>query len=95
MQQQDADDAYSNSPAALAGGKRSSSRQNAEVYVIANSRNNSLIVSAPPQKMGYRGCRFIQRIDVPNASAQDFQRMQSRMKCIDWLRSTPSNWSRL
>ncbi|MGN6133177.1 MAG: secretin N-terminal domain-containing protein [Aureliella sp.] len=54
-------------------------KQNNEVYIVANVRNNSLIVSAAPQKLAVVAA-FIQRIDVPNSSAADFQRMQSRMK---------------
>ena len=50
-----------------------------DVYLVANSRQNSVIVHAPPDKMAIIGS-FIDRIDVPNNAADDFQMLQSKMK---------------
>ncbi len=50
-----------------------------EVYIVANDRNNSVIVHAQPDKMAIIAA-FIARVDIPNANAADYQRLQTRMK---------------
>ncbi len=50
-----------------------------EVNIAANSRLNSLIVHAPPDKMALIAS-FIKRWDVPNAAEQNLNAIQSRMK---------------
>ncbi len=50
-----------------------------QVYLVANERANSVIVHAPPNKMAIIAS-FIARVDIPNESAADFQRLNTRMK---------------
>ena len=49
-----------------------------EVYLIANSRRNSIIVNAPPDKMAIIAA-FITRVDVANSNEQ-YQALATRMK---------------
>lgn len=51
----------------------------ADIHIVANDRNNSIIVHAPPNKMAIVAS-FIARVDVRNGNSDDFQRMQGRMK---------------
>ena len=50
-----------------------------EIYIVANVRRNSIIAHAPPNKMAVIAA-FIKRIDVPNDSAANMQRMETRMR---------------
>jgi len=50
----------------------------AEVYLIANTRRNSIIVNAPPDKMAIVAA-FITRVDVSNPD-EDYQALTTRMK---------------
>ena len=50
-----------------------------EIYIVANVRRNSIIAHAPPNKMAVIAA-FIKRIDVPNDSAANLQRMETRMR---------------
>jgi hypothetical protein len=50
-----------------------------EIYIVANVRRNSIIAHAPPNKMALIAA-FIKRIDVPNDSAANMQRMETRMR---------------
>jgi hypothetical protein len=50
-----------------------------EIYLVANTRQNSVIVHAQPDKMAIVEA-FIRRVDVPNENTEDFQAMQTRMQ---------------
>lgn len=50
-----------------------------EIYIVANVRRNSIIAHAAPNKMAVIAA-FIKRIDVPNDSAANMQRMETRMR---------------
>ena len=61
------------------GGGITKRPRNDRVYLVANERNNSLIVHAEPNKMAIIAA-FITRVDVQNANGTDFQRLSTRMK---------------
>lgn len=50
-----------------------------EIFLVANERNNSVVVSAPQNKMAIVAS-FIKRMDVPNDQARDFDRVGIRTK---------------
>ena len=50
-----------------------------DIYLVANARRNSVIASAPPDKMAIIAA-FVRRIDVPNENADSMQMLESRMK---------------
>ena len=50
-----------------------------DIYLVANSRRNSVIASAPPDKMAIIAA-FVKRIDVPNENADSMRMLESRMK---------------
>ena len=50
-----------------------------DIYLVANSRRNSVIASAPPDKMAVIAA-FVRRIDVPNENAESMSKLESRMK---------------
>jgi type II secretory pathway component GspD/PulD (secretin) len=50
-----------------------------KLYMIANSRQNSLIIHAGPEKMALITA-FISRIDVPSETATSLEMMKTRMK---------------
>lgn len=50
-----------------------------DIYLVANLRRNSVIASAPPDKMAIIAA-FIKRIDVPNENAESMQMLESRIK---------------
>lgn len=54
-------------------------KKKAEIYLVANPRQNSLIVHAPPDKMAIVEA-FLKRIDVPNERAENLNMLQSRMQ---------------
>jgi type II secretory pathway component GspD/PulD (secretin) len=55
------------------------SKKKPEMYLVANTRQNSLIVHAPPDKMAIVEA-FLARIDVPNDRADNLQMLQARMQ---------------
>ncbi len=63
--------------------------QKAEIYLVANDRNNSVIVHAPQNKMAIVAS-FIERMDVPNNQAADFERIGIRMKVFRLASLQPS-----
>ena len=65
--------------AATGGADKSKQQRAKEVYLVANQRQNSVIVHAQPDKMAIVEA-FVKRVDVPNANAEDFEIMQSRMQ---------------
>ncbi len=60
------------------GAPKPAAPKTAEVHIIANDRNNSVIVHAPPNKMAVIAA-FISRVDVRNGNS-DFQRLQGKMR---------------
>jgi type II secretory pathway component GspD/PulD (secretin) len=60
-------------------GKASAPSGEEKVYLVANERNNSIIVHAPPDKMAII-VSFLSRVDVPNENSASFQRLETRMK---------------
>ena len=50
-----------------------------DIYLVANARRNSIIASAPPDKMAIIAA-FVRRIDVPNENADSMSMLESRMK---------------
>ncbi len=50
-----------------------------DIYLVANARRNSVIASAPPDKMAIIAA-FVRRIDVPNENADSMSMLESRMK---------------
>ena len=54
-------------------------KEKGEIYLVANARRNSVIASAPPDKMAIITA-FVRRIDVPNESADSMSMLESRMK---------------
>ncbi len=50
-----------------------------DIYLVANARRNSVIASAPPDKMAIITA-FIRRIDVANEMADSMSMLESRMK---------------
>ena len=50
-----------------------------DIYLVANARRNSVIASAPPDKMAIIAA-FVRRIDVPNENADSLRMLESRMK---------------
>jgi type II secretory pathway component GspD/PulD (secretin) len=59
------------------------------VYLVANDRTNSVIVHAPPNKLAIIAA-FIARVDVRNENAEDFQRLNTRMKVFRLASLSPS-----
>ncbi|MFK7736227.1 MAG: secretin N-terminal domain-containing protein [Pirellulaceae bacterium] len=59
------------------------------VYLVANERSNSVIVHAPPNKMAIIAA-FITRVDVRNENAEDFQRLNTRMKVFRLAALSPT-----
>jgi type II secretory pathway component GspD/PulD (secretin) len=49
-----------------------------KIYLVANTRQNSVVVSAPPNKMAIIAA-FIRRVDVPSESS-DLASLQARMR---------------
>ncbi len=72
------------------GGQAKKQPAKEEVYLIANERNNSVIVSAPQNKMAIVAS-FIARVDVPNDQAQDFERVGLRTKVFRLVSLTPAD----
>ena len=60
------------------GAPKPATPSRAEVYLIANTRRNSIIVNAPPDKMAIVAA-FITRVDVSNPD-EDYQALTTRMK---------------
>jgi type II secretory pathway component GspD/PulD (secretin) len=60
-----------------------------EIYLVANERNNSVIVSAPQNKMAIVAA-FIARMDVPNDQAKDFERVGIRTKVFRLVSLAPA-----
>jgi len=55
------------------------SKDKGDIYLVANLRRNSVIASAPPDKMAIIAA-FVKRIDVPNENAESMQMLESRIK---------------
>ena len=55
------------------------SKDKGDIYLVANLRRNSVIASAPPDKMAIIAA-FVKRIDVPNENADSMQVLESRIK---------------
>lgn len=55
------------------------SKDKGDIYLVANLRRNSVIASAPPDKMAIIAA-FVKRIDVPNENADSMQMLESRIK---------------
>ena len=60
------------------GAPKPATPSRAEVYLIANTRRNSIIVNAPPDKMAIVAA-FITRVDVSNPD-EEYQALTTRMK---------------
>ncbi len=54
-------------------------KEKGEIYLVANVRRNSVIASAPPDKMAIISA-FVRRIDVPNENADSMSMLEARMK---------------
>ena len=54
-------------------------KEKGEIYLVANVRRNSVIASAPPDKMAIIAA-FVRRIDVQNENADSMSMLESRMK---------------
>ncbi len=54
-------------------------KEKGEIYLVANARRNSVIASAPPDKMAVIAA-FVKRVDVPNGNADSMSMLESRMK---------------
>ena len=54
-------------------------KEKGEIYLVANARRNSVIASAPPDKMAIITA-FVKRIDVPNENADSMSMLESRIK---------------
>ena len=54
-------------------------KEKGEIYLVANARRNSVIASAPPDKMAIITA-FVRRIDVPNENADSMSMLEARMK---------------
>jgi type II secretory pathway component GspD/PulD (secretin) len=54
-------------------------KEKGDIYLVANARRNSVIASAPPDKMAIIAA-FVRRIDVPNENADSMSMLESRMK---------------
>jgi type II secretory pathway component GspD/PulD (secretin) len=65
--------------AAGGGGGGAKRARPTDVYLVANKRQNSVIVHAPPNKMAIIAA-FIDRVDVPSETADDLQTMLNRVK---------------
>ncbi len=50
-----------------------------DIYLVANARRNSVIASAPPDKMAIIAA-FVRRIDVANENADSMRMLEARMK---------------
>ncbi len=50
-----------------------------DIYLVANARRNSVIASAPPDKMAIISA-FIRRVDVANENGDSMSMLESRMK---------------
>ncbi len=50
-----------------------------DIYLVANARRNSVIASAPPDKMAIIAA-FVRRIDVANENADSMSMLEARMK---------------
>jgi type II secretory pathway component GspD/PulD (secretin) len=50
-----------------------------EINIVANTRRNSIIANAPPNKMATIAA-FIKRLDVPNDTTASLQRLETRMR---------------
>ncbi len=61
------------------GATSDKSKKKSEIYLVANPRQNSLIVHAQPDKMAIVEA-FLKRIDVPNERAENLNMLQSRMQ---------------
>ena len=70
------------------GGARKPQPRKEEIYLVANDRNNSVIVHAPQNKMAIVAS-FIERMDVPNNQA-DYERVGIRMKVFRLATLTPA-----
>ena len=55
------------------------SKDKGDIYLVANARRNSVIASAPPDKMAIIAA-FVRRIDVPNENGDSMSLLESRMK---------------
>lgn len=55
------------------------SKDKGDIYLVANLRRNSVIASAPPDKMAIIAA-FVKRIDVANENAESMQMLESRIK---------------
>jgi type II secretory pathway component GspD/PulD (secretin) len=75
--------------AGAAGAARPQRRSN-DLFLIANDRANSLIVHASPDKMAIIEA-FVQRVDVPNENAADFQRLNTRMRVFRLASLNPNH----
>ena len=54
-------------------------KEKGEIYIVANARRNSVIASAPPDKMAIIAA-FVKRVDVPNENADSMSMLESRIK---------------
>jgi len=62
------------------GAAQPKKKDKVEIYLVANNRRNSLIASAPPNKMAIIST-FVKRVDVPNENADDgLNMLQARMQ---------------
>ena len=55
------------------------SKDKGDIYLVANARRNSIIASAPADKMAIIAA-FVRRIDVQNENADSMSMLESRMK---------------
>jgi type II secretory pathway component GspD/PulD (secretin) len=63
----------------MAGGAKPPKPAEKEIHITANTRRNSVIVHAPPNKMALVEA-FVKRVDVPNNDAATLQRLETRMR---------------
>jgi len=63
----------------MAGGAKPPKSAEKEIHITANTRRNSVIVHAPPNKMALVEA-FVKRVDVPNDDAATLQRLETRMR---------------
>ncbi len=61
------------------GAAAAKSQRQTDVYLVANIRQNSVIVHAPPDKMAIVAS-FIERVDVANNAADTIQMLQTKMQ---------------
>ena len=64
-------------------------KRSEDIYLVSNERTNSVIVHAPPNKMAIIAS-FIRRVDVPNPTSMDFQRLETRMKVFRLASLSPA-----